>query len=466
MIVWIGTIDFSPESYLSFFEVSPYLDLPRQASATKFFLQKSHGVVIIVVVPTQTQRGNLVNWRHGDGHCPTAPSSRLYSLHRRRGPKASTYPVQHSQETERPAENVFLFCTNSQHTLDRIKSSQITTLGSDEDLVAEVDILLSIVPPRDAVATARRVLEASHSAAAIKRRSESKGGGIAAPSLTYIDLNAISPRTARNIGAMFSTPKSPSSPTPLSITRSFSFHRRDSEAAAADPISIKFLDGGIIGGPPSLREDRASWKRPSVVISGPKHADLLDASLSKLLNVKIVGDTIGPASALKSCFAALSKGTIALSILSFTTAHTCGVLPALKEHLEEFNPSLLAFARGGLTSMPPKAYRWVDEMRQINETFSVEGGFSPDILAEGGDGQHHHHHAEGPETTGQVFEAIAEIYKLIADDTVLGEEKTDKRKRGTTLEDVVECVRDGIARKKRKGETVGELDAAWRGNWS
>ncbi|EXJ93103.1 hypothetical protein A1O3_01659 [Capronia epimyces CBS 606.96] len=349
-----------------------------------------------------------------------------------------------------------------QHTLDRIKSSRITTLASDEELVAEVDILLSIVPPRDAVATARRALEACQSAAAIQRRAEGKGS--AAPRLTYVDLNAISPRTARTIGALFSTPKSPSSPAQLSITRSFSFHRRESEL---DPqaISIDFLDGGIIGSPPALREDK-SWKRPSIVISGPKHDELLDASLRDVLNVRIVGEAIGPASALKSCFAALSKGTIALSILSFTTAHTCGVLPALKEHLEEFNPALLAFARGGLASMPPKAYRWVDEMRQINETFSVEGGFSPDILGDGhGDG-HHHHHADGPDITGQVFEGIADVYKLIADDTVLGEEKTEKRKRGTNLDDVVECVRDGIARKKNKAEGEGELDATWRGNWS
>ncbi|EXJ91314.1 hypothetical protein A1O1_04425 [Capronia coronata CBS 617.96] len=354
------------------------------------------------------------------------------------------------------------------HTLDRIKVAQITALASDEELVAEVDILLSIVPPRDAVATARRALEACHSAPAIKRRGESKG--TAAPSLIYIDLNAISPRTARSIASLFTSPTttstaSPSSPTSqLSIARSFSFHRTESEVEPQQPpISINFLDGGIIGGPPSLREDK-SWKRPSIVISGPEIAELLDASLRELLNVKIVGDAIGPASALKSCFAALSKGTIALSILSFTTAHSCGVLPALKEHLAEFYPAILAFARAGLTSMPPKAYRWVDEMRQINETFSLEGVFSPDVL--GDDGGNHHHHDGASQSASQVFEGVAEIYKLIADDTVLGEERTEKRKRGTNVEDVVECVREGIARKKKKGEGEGNLDATWRGSWA
>ncbi|EHY60058.1 uncharacterized protein HMPREF1120_08030 [Exophiala dermatitidis NIH/UT8656] len=400
----------------------------------------------------------------------------------------------------------------SQHTLDRINRAQIISLATDEELVAEVDILLSIVPPRDAVATARRALEASQSALAMKRRSErvsenndTSGSTTTEPSaasatrtttttdststnnLVYIDLNAISPKTARTIASMFSNsnsttntptakspppPSSPSSSSPFSLARrSFSFHRRESEPQSVEstlpPITISFLDGGIIGSPPSLREDK-SWKRPSIVISGPPAAQqLVDPNLARLLNVRIVGDTIGPASALKSCFAALSKGTIALAILSFTTAHTCGVLPALTDHLEEFNPAMLAYARGGLTNMPPKAYRWVEEMRQINETFSVEGGFSEDVLGESGHGGHHHGtEGEGSGGSGQVFDAIAEVYKLVADDTVLGEEKTEKRKRGTTLEDVVECVSEGIVRKKRKGGNNGELEAAWRGSWS
>ncbi|KIX03706.1 uncharacterized protein Z518_07259 [Rhinocladiella mackenziei CBS 650.93] len=357
----------------------------------------------------------------------------------------------------------------AQHTLDRIKSSQIITLDSDEDLVAEADIILSIVPPRDAIATARRAFEACRSQKAIKRRSERKGTAALnqAPSLTYIDLNAISSYTAKNIATMFSTPASPSLPRRHSITRSFTFHRKDSEPEL-DPISINFLDGGIIGGPPSLRPDK-TWKRPSIVISGPKHDDLLSSSLRDLLNVKIVSDKIGPASALKSCFAALSKGFTALSILSFTTAQTCGILDSLTEHLEEFNPYALMSARRGLTDMPPKAYRWVEEMRQINETFVEEGGFSPAVLH--GNGHHannnNHLHTDGTHGGASgVFEGIAEIYRLIADDTVLGQERVEKRKRGTDVQDVAECIREGIARKKRKGTAEEDLDLTWRGSWS
>ena len=185
--------------------------------------------------------------------------------------------------------------------------------------------------------------------------------------------------------------------------------------------------------------------------------------------MKILGPKIGQASALKSCFASLTKGMTALSILSFTTAHTCGVLTELQEHLAEYSPKSLELAKYGLTAMPPKAYRWVEEMRQINETFTEEGGFSSAVLSSHANGQSE----PVPEIlpgdsrgSGGVFESVAEIYKLIADDTVLGEERVEKRKRGTDPEDVAECIRDGIARKKKKLAGEGkDLEAAWRGTW-
>lgn len=147
-------------------------------------------------------------------------------------------------------------------------------------------------------------------------------------------------------------------------------------------------------------------------------------------------------------FASLTKGLTALSVLSFTTAHTAGVLPQLQQHLEEYSPHTLALVNFGLPGMPPKAYRWVDEMRQIGETFTEEGGFNHGV---GG---------------GQIYEGIADIYKFIADDTILGEERVEKRKRGTTAEDVAECIKDGIAKKKGKITDDKTLDEAWRGRWS
>lgn len=81
--------------------------------------------------------------------------------------------------------------------------------------------------------------------------------------------------------------------------------------------------------------------------------------------------------------------------------------------------------------MPPKAYRWVREMEEIAETHADEGGF---------DGE------KG------VFGEIASVYRSVADETVLGEEKTERRKRGLTVEDVAAAVEEGLKKKRKKVE--------------
>ena len=82
--------------------------------------------------------------------------------------------------------------------------------------------------------------------------------------------------------------------------------------------------------------------------------------------------------------------------------------------------------------MPPKAYRGVKEMEEIAMCHSDEGGFE-------GDGK-------------GIFDGVAEVYRSVADDTVLGEEKTERRKRGLTVEDVAECMGEGLRNKRKKVE--------------
>jgi hypothetical protein len=313
----------------------------------------------------------------------------------------------------------------------------------------ETDIILSIVPPRDAVATARRIVEACRSNDAIKKRMERKNTVETgqAPSLLFIDLNAISSRTAKLIAHMLAVSTEPSTKTPSRRSRSTSFPFLNSEPEIP-PIPLPSLDGGIIGGPPSLLDDN-TWKKPSICISGPKLTHHLPASLITVLNIRDLGEKIGPASALKSCFASLSKGFTALSILSYTSAHMAGVLTELQDELQTFNPDMKRVAESGLTRMPPKAYRWVEEMRQIGETFAEEGGFGPGL---GGQ---------------DMFNGVAEVYDFVARDTVLGSERTEARKRGRTAEDVAVAVGEGI-RKRRKRETAGqeELKLQWKSSWS
>ncbi|KAJ6196759.1 6-phosphogluconate dehydrogenase [Bipolaris maydis] len=253
----------------------------------------------------------------------------------------------------------------SSATKDRAESIGIQLLDTDEELVASADYVLSIVPPRDAIATAERViaaLEKQQQQQQQQQKSTEKPASSeqAKRMLYYLDLNAISPDTVRKIGGMF--------------------EERVKE-------EVRFVDGGIIGSPPiapsaspdSSKEAKGSdspgsdWTRPGVPLSGPH--ELPSAHLASVLNVQHVANTIGTASGLKCCFAALTKGFTALSLQSFTTASSLGVLPQLKDYMDQYNPHARLKAERGIVGCTHKAYRWVEEMRQIGECFAGDGGW-------------------------------------------------------------------------------------------
>lgn len=267
-------------------------------------------------------------------------------------------------------------------------------VNTDEELAAQADYILSIVPPRDALATAQRVFNVATSASFNARSSP----------LYYLDLNAVSPRSARAMEDLFK------------------------------PVAekIRLIDGGIIGPPPRPKED-GSWVRPSIPLSGPfklSEARPGGPELAEVLNTQHVSDKIGGASGLKMCFASLTKGFTALAIQSFTTAHRLNVLPELAAHLERYSPKSLEMS-GSITGMPPKAYRWVREMEEIGATFAEDGGF---------------------EDEENIFNGIARTYELVANGTELGKEKTERRVNGKTREDVARLMSEGIEKRKSKTE--------------
>ncbi len=110
----------------------------------------------------------------------------------------------------------------------------------------------------------------------------------------------------------------------------------------------------IIGGPPKAQQQDDNdndngWTKPSLVLSGPHK---LDNHLAQTLNVTYVGDAIGKASGLKCCFAATSKGLIAIAIQSFMTAERMGVLGELRRHLGVFSPGIGGVVERGVGGMP------------------------------------------------------------------------------------------------------------------
>ncbi|PQE20811.1 6-phosphogluconate dehydrogenase protein [Rutstroemia sp. NJR-2017a BBW] len=306
----------------------------------------------------------------------------------------------------------------SEDTHQRALKSSIECLPTDESLVSESDYIFSIVPPRDAFAIATRITTA------LKNLSPEKSSD-----LYYLDLNAIAPSTARSIYAHFQ----------------------------AETPEVKFIDGGIIGGAPALKSSSAasttvsipsssttsSWTLPLIPLSGPH--PLSDTHLASLLNTNYLGKAVGQASGLKCCFASMTKGFTALCIQAFTTAEKMGVRGELEKVMGERVPGLWGMAGRGVGGMAPKAYRWVGEMREIGGCFGEEGGWE----GWGGEEGNGEENGKGKGVQG-IFAEVAEVYRIVADETILGEEKPEKRKRGLTIEDVAICVGEGLDGMKEK----------------
>ncbi|KAJ5997111.1 hypothetical protein N7522_008771 [Penicillium canescens] len=293
----------------------------------------------------------------------------------------------------------------SEYTLARINSAGIETLPSDEDLVIQANYILSIVPPKNAMATAQRIAKAY---AYVSTQTGEANRVVNRPRCTelyYLELNAVPARMAEEMTSLFADANE----------NSDDLNRSDKPDKSGQ---CHFLDGGIIGGSPQSTQDGA-WTKPSVVLSGA--VDLAPAlqSLADVLNMKLVSAQIGAAKTLKLSFSALTKGLTALSILSFSTAQKAALLPPLLALLEEHSPRTAALATHGVIGMSPKAYRWEDEMRGIGEMLESVGGW---------------------DVGGSIYGGIAEVYRTIAEDTILGQERVEHRVRGVTVDDAARII--------------------------
>ena len=205
-----------------------------------------------------------------------------------------------------------------------------------EELVRECDILLSVLVPAQASATARRV------GAAIAREGTAHGRD-----LLYADCNAIAPRTVTAIG----------------------------EAILA--TGARFADVGIIGAPP---------REPGITrfyASGPGAAEFAGVGAYGL-DVRLLDGPIGQASGFKMCYGALTKGVQALGTELLVAARLMGLDEALAAEQRESVPALRAHLERAVPSFPPKAHRWVGEMEEIATCFA-DLGLTPRILLGAGD---------------------------------------------------------------------------------
>ncbi|MGI4946175.1 MAG: DUF1932 domain-containing protein [Janthinobacterium lividum] len=180
--------------------------------------------------------------------------------------------------------------------------------------IAGADVILSIVPPGDAVSLSEQLAPALRHAK---------------PGLIYADCNAVSPQTVQRV-----------------------------EAAVA-PGGVRFVDAGIIGGPP-----KPGSAGPVFYASG-EHAAGLTLLAQHGLTVKLLDGPVGAASGLKMSYAGITKGLTALAAAMMLSATRFGAASDLAAELAESQPELLALFRRQVPGMYPKAYRWVAEMQEI-----------------------------------------------------------------------------------------------------
>jgi 3-hydroxyisobutyrate dehydrogenase-like beta-hydroxyacid dehydrogenase len=247
----------------------------------------------------------------------------------------------------------------------------IAAVADDAALVRAADMLLSILMPAQAIALAERI------ARAVRRTG-------ATP--LYVDCNAIAPQTARQIAEMV-------------------------EGAGA-----RFVDAGIIGPPP---KPGASSTR--LYASGGEAATF--ARLGEFgLDVRVVGDQPGQASALKMCYAALTKGTTALMAQLSIAAERLGVSAALHAEFAQSQPAMLERMLRAVPEMVPKAHRWVGEMEEIASTLEACG------------------------LTPRTFEGAAELYALVAATPLGHSSPEDWQRQARRFDDVVSELAHGRAR--------------------
>jgi 3-hydroxyisobutyrate dehydrogenase-like beta-hydroxyacid dehydrogenase len=138
-------------------------------------------------------------------------------------------------------------------------------------------------------------------------------------------------------------------------------------AQAMSAADVSFVDGGIIGLP--------AWKPGTtrLYLCGERASEVAACFSAGPLDTTVLGDEIGKASALKMCYAANTKGAVALLAAILATAENLGVREALFEQWKRDDAEYPSQVEKRIQANAPKAWRFVGEMGEISRTFSEAG---------------------------------------------------------------------------------------------
>jgi 3-hydroxyisobutyrate dehydrogenase-like beta-hydroxyacid dehydrogenase len=208
-------------------------------------------------------------------------------------------------------------------THERAEKHDLEDVGDLQALCERSVILVCVCPPHAAENVAGSVIKQGFNG-------------------LYVDANAISPLRASKIGEMVT----------------------DSGGT--------FVDGSIIGGP--------AWKPGStwLYLSGSKAGEIAACFDSGPLETRVIGETIGKASALKMMYAAYTKGTTALLSAILAAAEVLDVRDDLQKQWSYNDSEFVEQTARRVTRGALKAWRFAGEMEEIAATFEdagLPGGF-------------------------------------------------------------------------------------------
>jgi 3-hydroxyisobutyrate dehydrogenase-like beta-hydroxyacid dehydrogenase len=201
------------------------------------------------------------------------------------------------------------------------REAGLETVGSLREVAHLADIVISVVPPAAALQVAREY-------AALAECSP--------PGRVYVDVNAVSPATAVAIGKVLA------------------------------PHGIDYVDAAINGMAARLRSGAI------VYLSGGRAAQI--ARLwGPALQVQVVGDTPGKASALKGILAGLSKGLTALFTEIAVLAEAADLSAVFLERCRGYYPGIMEVVERMLPTYPQHGRRRADELAELEEAMLALG---------------------------------------------------------------------------------------------
>ena len=197
-----------------------------------------------------------------------------------------------------------LWASSGRSEATQQRARAFTDAGTVAGVVARSEVVFSVVPPHAALELAESLPPFS---------------GI------LVDANAVSPATAARVGATVE----------------------------------RFVDGGIVGGPPA----------PRLYLSGAEALGVAELFAGSPVEAPVVAN----ASALKCAYAGWTKGSGALLLAIREFARAEGIWEPLAEEWAHSQPQLAARLTAAERSAAAKGWRWIGEMEEIAAAFATDG---------------------------------------------------------------------------------------------